>query len=138
MTDTNAALLTPTFMLADQLRRGQAYVLGQFGFAPRECHYHVLVSGGGWRVREYVGAGSGPPLLIISAQIKQPYIWDLAPAVSASRSSYSRSHDLRTGPAQCARCQGHAISHAGHRDDLPNRRAVPRTSLPATCAALAD
>ena len=120
MTDADvalaSALFTPTFILADQLRRRQAHFLGQFGIAPRECHYHVLVSGGGWRVREYVGAGNGPPLLIISAPIKQPYIWDLAPAISATRTCLAqgfRVYLLEWLPPRPGRRNGGLSDYAG-------------------------
>jgi polyhydroxyalkanoate synthase len=45
----------------------------------------VLAAAEHWRVREYAGGGDGPPLLIVAAPIKRPYVWDLAPATSAVR-----------------------------------------------------
>jgi len=72
----------PTLWMADALRRAQGDVLALFGFGPSECRHRVIASGARWRLRAYEG-GSGPPLLIVAAPIKQPYIWDLAPPVSA-------------------------------------------------------
>jgi polyhydroxyalkanoate synthase subunit PhaC len=36
-------------------------------------------------VRDYGGRAAGPPVLIVAAPIKRPYLWDLAPSVSAVR-----------------------------------------------------
>jgi polyhydroxyalkanoate synthase len=46
-----------------------------------------------WSLRDYGGSEAGPCLLIIAAPIKRPYIWDLAPSVSAMR--FCLNHDLR-------------------------------------------
>lgn len=79
------------FGLTDTLRRAQGEALGAFGFGPAECRYRVLAAGRRWRLRAYAGAAAGPPLLIVPAPIKRPYIWDLAPSVSAV------GHCLRRG-----------------------------------------
>ena len=71
--------------LMDTLRRMQGDALGLLGFGPAECSYRVLCAERCWRLRKYAGARGGPPVLIVAAPIKQPYIWDLAPAVSAVR-----------------------------------------------------
>jgi polyhydroxyalkanoate synthase len=68
--------------MADALRRSQGDILALLGFGPSECRHRVLASGARWRLRAYDGGG-GPPLLIVAAPIKRPYIWDLAPPVSA-------------------------------------------------------
>jgi polyhydroxyalkanoate synthase len=44
-----------------------------------------VASGTHWRLREYADHDASPPLLIVAAPIKRPYIWDLAPSVSAIR-----------------------------------------------------
>jgi polyhydroxyalkanoate synthase len=87
--------MTPTlltFSFVDRLRRTQGEALAALGFGPRECAYRVLAVGPHWRLRDYGGSGRGPPLLIVAAPIKRPYIWDLAPAVSAVR--YCLRHRL--------------------------------------------
>jgi polyhydroxyalkanoate synthase len=73
------------FALMDALRRVQGDVFGACGLGPVECSYRVLASGRHWRLRAYGEAGGRPPLLIVAAPIKRPYIWDLAPSRSAIR-----------------------------------------------------
>ncbi len=73
------------YALTDSLRRAQGEALGIFGFGPAECAYRLVASGPRWRLRDYAAPEIGPSLLIIAAPIKRPYIWDLAPAVSAVR-----------------------------------------------------
>ena len=67
------------------MRRIQAASLTAFGFGPNEAAYDVIASGPLWRLRRYRGADSGPTVLLVPAPIKNPYIWDLAPATSAVR-----------------------------------------------------
>lgn len=45
----------------------------------------MITMGPHWRLREYadVHAEGRPSVLIVPAPIKQPYIWDFAPSVSA-------------------------------------------------------
>jgi len=73
------------FSMTDTLRRAQGEALELFGFGPNECNYHIVSSGPYWRLREYTCGYAETPLLIIPAPIKRPYIWDLAPSVSAVR-----------------------------------------------------
>jgi polyhydroxyalkanoate synthase subunit PhaC len=73
------------FRVLDQVRRVQGAVLEELGFGPAECSYRIGASGPHWMLRDYGGSESGPCLLIIAAPIKRPYIWDLAPEVSAVR-----------------------------------------------------
>jgi polyhydroxyalkanoate synthase len=73
------------------LRRMQGDALGLLGFGPAECRYRIVAAGRGLRVRQYLGGESGPPLLIVAAPIKRPYIWDLTPSASAVQ------HCLRDG-----------------------------------------
>lgn len=75
--------VTLHFAISDILRRAQGDALAAYGLGPRECSYHVAASGKHWRVRAYGGDGAAPSLLVIAAPIKRPYIWDLAPSVSA-------------------------------------------------------
>jgi len=81
------------FSLADASRRLHGQALGACGFGPAEHRYRVLVAAEHWRVREYAGNGHGPPLLIVAAPIKRPYVWDLAPPVSAV--AFCLRHGLR-------------------------------------------
>jgi polyhydroxyalkanoate synthase len=71
--------------LMDRLRKAQGEALERLGFGPTECGFEVLASGVRWRLRDYGGPDPGPLLLIIAAPIKRPYVWDLAPSVSALR-----------------------------------------------------
>jgi polyhydroxyalkanoate synthase len=68
----------------DWLRRAQGAFLGAAGFGPTECAYRVVATGADWRLRDY-GSEGGPPLLVVAAPIKHPYIWDLSPTMSALR-----------------------------------------------------
>src|SRR5262245_27980157 len=81
------------FPLADVLRQAQGQLRDSIGFAPDECSHRVVASGRHWRLRAYDGPDTGPCLVIVSAPIKKPYIWDLAPSVSAVR--YCLRHQLR-------------------------------------------
>ena len=73
------------FALMDTLRKAQGEALEGLGFGPTECGYHVVASGMRWRLRAYGGPDGRPSLLIVTAPIKRPYLWDLAPSVSAVR-----------------------------------------------------
>ena len=73
------------FAMMDALRRTQGNALGAFGFGPAECAERVLASGRHWRLHAYSAARRGLPVLIVTAPIKRPYIWDLAPTRSAIR-----------------------------------------------------
>src|ERR687891_935011 len=81
------------FGVVDAVRRAQGAVLEGLGFGPSECSYRIVASGPYWKLRDYGGAEAGPCLLIIAAPIKRPYIWDLAPSVSAVR--FCVDHGLR-------------------------------------------
>ena len=81
------------FGVVDAVRRAQGAVLEGLGFGPSECSYRIVASGRYWKLRDYGGAEAGPCLLIIAAPIKRPYIWDLAPSVSAVR--FCVDHGLR-------------------------------------------
>ncbi len=73
------------FAMNDVLRRAQGDMLAVFGLGPSECPYQVIASGPYWRLRDYGDNASTNALLIVAAPIKRPYIWDLAPSVSAIR-----------------------------------------------------
>jgi polyhydroxyalkanoate synthase len=74
------------FALTDVVRRAEGDVFDLLGLGPRECEYRIAIHQAFWRLREYaVGADASPPLLIVAAPIKRPYIWDLAPSASPIR-----------------------------------------------------
>jgi polyhydroxyalkanoate synthase len=79
------ALRHQQFSAIDTFRRMQGNVLETFGFGPVESRYRVIASGSYWRLRDYDTVHRFRPLLIVAAPIKRPYIWDLAPSVSAIR-----------------------------------------------------
>ncbi len=60
-------------------------MVGALGLDPIECPYRVAATGPYWRLRDYGARVTSPSLLIVAAPIKRPYIWDLAPSVSAIR-----------------------------------------------------
>ncbi|RDD61946.1 alpha/beta hydrolase [Ferruginivarius sediminum] len=76
---------TAVYVMMDAIRRAQGEALEALGFGPRECPSRSLVSGRRWRLRDYGKSGGAPSLVIVAAPIKRPYIWDLAPEVSAVR-----------------------------------------------------
>lgn len=80
------------FAALDRLRRAQGEALGFLGFGPSECSYRIVSTGPHWRLREYAGSAEKPAALIVPAPIKQPYIWDLAPSISAVRRCLAHLH----------------------------------------------
>ncbi len=71
------------FDVSDIFRRAQGDVVGAFGLNPRESPHRIIMSREHWRLRDYGGDDPSRSLLIIAAPIKRPYIWDLAPSISA-------------------------------------------------------
>lgn len=71
------------FAMLDTLRRAQGDLAALRGPPRAEQAYRVIASGQHWRLRDYGGRPAAPPLLVVAAPIKRPYIWDLAPSVSA-------------------------------------------------------
>jgi polyhydroxyalkanoate synthase subunit PhaC len=70
----------------DRLRRIQGAALDAAGLGPVETPYRVVHQAPGVALRAYGDtARPGPCVLIVPAPIKRPYIWDLAPEVSAVR-----------------------------------------------------
>jgi polyhydroxyalkanoate synthase subunit PhaC len=86
------ALWRSQFVALDFLRRAEGLAWAAAGFSPIELPYRVLATGRHWWLRDYAGSDASPPLLIVAAPIKRPYIWDLAPHVSVVR--YCRDHGL--------------------------------------------
>jgi polyhydroxyalkanoate synthase subunit PhaC len=82
------------FELLDRCRRLQGHGFDRLGLGPIESDYRVVYESEGLRLRDYgVASGTGPPLLIVPAPIKRPYIWDLAPECSVVR--HALAHRLR-------------------------------------------
>ena len=79
------ALRLAHFAMMDRVRRAQGDALDAFGLTPRECAFKLVCSGPHWRLRAYGGPDAAPPLVMVPAPIKRPYIWDLTPSVSAVR-----------------------------------------------------
>jgi len=71
------------FGLTDVARRLRGDAVAAWGLGPCELPYRVVATGPFWRLRDYGGDNQSPSLLIVAAPIKRPYIWDLAPSVSA-------------------------------------------------------
>lgn len=68
----------------DRLRRLQGIGMDSLGLGPSEMPHEIVFSEPGARLRRYGAADKNAPvLLIVPAPIKRPYIWDLAPGVSA-------------------------------------------------------
>jgi len=82
---SEAALRHLQFSVLDGFRRMQGDLLGSFGFGPCESRYRAIASGSYWQLRDYNSAQQPHAVLIVAAPIKRPYIWDLAPSVSAIR-----------------------------------------------------
>lgn len=72
----------PDFLVLDSIRRAQGGIVAALGYGPLERRYVVASSVRRWRLRDY-GGGTRGSLLVIGAPIKRPYIWDLAPSISA-------------------------------------------------------
>ncbi len=81
----NPQLPFEQFDMVDAIRRMQGDLLACFGFGPVESSHRVVASGQYWHLRDYGAADQSRAVLIVAAPIKRPYIWDLAPAVSAIR-----------------------------------------------------
>ena len=83
--DTALDAFRTVFGAVDVLRRIQGDAIASFGLGPSECAYRVVASAPYWRLRDYGGQETSRSLFIVAAPIKRPYIWDLAPSVSAIR-----------------------------------------------------
>ena len=74
------------FKQLDRLRRAQGMFLDAVGVGPAQAPYRETFNAAGVSLRCYgSGVEGGPLVLIVPAPIKRPYIWDLAPEVSAVR-----------------------------------------------------
>jgi polyhydroxyalkanoate synthase len=134
------------FAIADAMRRAQGDAVAAFGLGPSECPYRIVAAGSHWRLRDYGGSGGRRPLLIVAAPIKRPYIWDLAPSVSAIRTCLAQDlhvHLVEWMPAspaagncgldECAAAISRCVAHITDRGALP---VVVGHSLGGTLAAI--
>lgn len=117
----------------DGLRRAHARTLDLFGFGAHECAYEVMASGPHWRLRHYSGPQTAASILLVPAPIKRPYIWDLAPSVSAIRFCLDCGfgvHLLEWQPP--AEGDGHAgiDDYAGALVSAGNAIAAERSGIP--------
>ena len=119
------------FSVIDAFRRMQGDVLGSLGFGPVESSYRLIASGPYWRLRDYDTVHRSRSVLIVAAPIKRPYIWDLAPSVSAIRRCLAaglRVYLLEWLPASQKTCSVGIAECA---------RAIS-TALQAVCAGLGN
>jgi len=79
-----------SWVQTDQLRRACGILLDQLGLGPVESPWRTAFAGKGVRLRAYHPKCRGPALVIVSAPIKRPYIWDLSPKVSVVRRGLER------------------------------------------------
>ena len=107
--DTALDAFRTVFGAVDVLRRVQGDAIASFGLGPSECAYRVVASAPYWRLRDYGGQETSRSLFIVAAPIKRPYIWDLAPSVSAIR------YCLRAGSL------GMAAGVTPHQQQRPHR-----------------
>jgi len=80
------------FAVMDEVRRRQADTLAACGLGQVECDCCVLASGPHWRLRAYEPADGWASVLIVPAQIKRSYVWDIDPSRSVIR--YCLEHGL--------------------------------------------
>ena len=74
------------FEQLDRVRRAQGAIMDLAGFGPAETPYRVVHKEAGAALRRYgSGEETGPPVLVVPAPIKRPYVWDAAPEVSVVR-----------------------------------------------------
>jgi polyhydroxyalkanoate synthase subunit PhaC len=139
--------LIDIFDAMDAARRAQARALTSLGIGPIETEFRILASGAGWRLRAYSGRTDGPAVLVVAAPVKRPYIWDLAPSLSAIRVCHAlgmrifliewmpprRSEGFGFG--ECASAIGACVAHiAGGNDGV--RPFLIGHSLGGTLAAI--
>lgn len=96
------------FGLMDTLRCMQGDALASLGYGPIESSHRIIGSSSFWRLRDYGSSNEGRPVLIVSAPIKRPYIWDLTPRISVVRDclkSGLRVFMLEWLPASAATCK---------------------------------
>jgi polyhydroxyalkanoate synthase len=141
----NQALSFAQFDMLDAFRRMQGDLLAFLGLGPVESSYRVIASGRYWSLRDYGGADQSLSVLIVAAPIKRPYIWDLAPPVSAIRRCLAAGlhvYLLEWLPASKATCNvgitecAQAISEALKAIGSGQRSILMGHSLGGTLAAI--
>jgi polyhydroxyalkanoate synthase len=79
------------FALIDEARRRLGTFAGTAGLGPAESPSRTVAAFPGARLRAYhAPEARGPPVLIVAAPFKRPYVWDLMPEVSAVRRCLER------------------------------------------------
>jgi len=77
--------MLPFFSLEDSTRRAAGRLLERAGYGPHETAWH-RIDRPCFRLRRYLQCSEDkPPILIVPAPIKRPYIFDLLPGVSVVR-----------------------------------------------------
>ncbi|HYA75204.1 MAG TPA: alpha/beta hydrolase, partial [Roseiarcus sp.] len=130
------------------LRRMQGDAFAALGFGPSECPYRITASGSHWRLRDYGDRRALRSLLIVAAPIKRPYIWDLAPTVSAIRYCLGQNLHVRLlewtpasrdtghiGIDECARAISACVTKVSN-EDRGSKPFLIGHSLGGTLAAL--
>lgn len=75
-------MFAPAYASLDRYRRAAGLALDRLGAGPVEHPWRATASWPGARLRDYGGRKGGPPLLVVAAPFKRPYIWDILPEVS--------------------------------------------------------
>jgi polyhydroxyalkanoate synthase len=79
-------VLAAMLRTSDRLRRSAGLALDQLHMGPLETEWQAVLSEPGFTLRRYATAApEAPPVLIVPAPIKRPYIFDLLPPVSVVR-----------------------------------------------------
>lgn len=79
-------ILSAMLRASDRFRRSAGAMLDQLNMGPVETEWDVMLSEPGFTLRRYGNADEGaPPVLLVPAPIKRPYIFDLMPTVSVVR-----------------------------------------------------
>ena len=137
------------FSLIDTFRRMHGEALASLGYGPIESSYRIIASGSFWRLRDYGSSNEGRSVLIVAAPIKRPYIWDLAPKVSAIRHCLgsglrvcllewlpASGETCQVGIAQCVEAISKSLEAVGGQSQGP-RPVLMGHSLGGTLAAIA-
>ena len=79
-------ILSGMLRASDGIRRSLGIALDQLDMGPIETEWQTTLSEPGFTLRRYGDRSDGsPPVLLVPAPIKRPYIFDLMPQVSVVR-----------------------------------------------------
>jgi len=71
------------FEILDEVRRAQGAAMDALGLGPIETPHETVFAEPGLTLRRYgTGSEKGPRVVLVTAPIKRPYVWDLAPDIS--------------------------------------------------------